>query len=328
VTASPTLHPWSPDALFNKALQYVSEMERCAPDDWRFALWSTLALELLARAAVAYVSPAMLGDGKDWRNVYYALGNPPVAKGFVPMSKTIGEVLSVLEEIRPSFTKELAGFCRRHCTRRNAELHTGEDVFTGLATSRWLPEFYASCDVLLGSMGKGLSELFSNPKIAEEMITALRDTAAKAVRKDVATHGLIWTRKTDDERRLASEQAAVWATRHVGHRVICPACACHAVVLGKGQGAVTIELKDDDVIQRQMALPSTFECIACGLRITGFSKLTACGLGDPFSDTSVSSAAEYFNLHTDEELDEARAEVAEPEYEEDFNEFGKGEPAE
>jgi hypothetical protein len=34
------------------------------------------------------------------------------------------------------------------------------------------------------------------------------------------------------------------------------------------------------------------------------------------------SAAEYFNLHTDEELDEARA-SGEPDFEPDFNEYGK-----
>ena len=41
--------------------------------------------------------------------------------------------------------------------RRNAELHTGEEAFAGLGTSSWLPQYYASCKVLLASMGKELS---------------------------------------------------------------------------------------------------------------------------------------------------------------------------
>ena len=68
-------------------------------------------------------------------------------------------------------------------------------------------------------------------------------------------------------------------------------------------------------------LPSSFECTACGLRISGLSRLAACGLGDAFTATSTRSVAEFFGLHSDEELEEARAEAAEPEYEEDFNEY-------
>ena len=55
-------------------------------------------------------------------------------------------------------------------------------------------------------------------------------------------------------------------------------------------------------------LPSSFECIACGLRISGISKLSACGLGDAFTKTSKLSVAEFFGLYTEDELEEARAE--------------------
>ena len=43
-------------------------------------------------------------------------------------------------------------------------------------------------------------------------------------------------------------------------------------------------------------LPTTFECIACGLHISGISKLSACGLGDAFMAKSTYSAAEFFGL--------------------------------
>jgi hypothetical protein len=81
LNAKVTQHPWSVDALFNKAVLYVGEMERLTADDWRFGLWSSLSLELLARAALANVSPTLLANGKDWRNINYALGNPPTKKG-------------------------------------------------------------------------------------------------------------------------------------------------------------------------------------------------------------------------------------------------------
>ena len=73
----------------------------------------------------------------------------------------------------------------------------------------------------------------------------------------------------------------------------------------------------DEVVQTQSQLPSSFECIACGLRITGFSKLSACGLGNAFTETSRYPVAEFFNLYTQDEMEDALNQV--PEYEPDFN---------
>jgi hypothetical protein len=320
LNANVTQHPWSADALFNKALLYVGEMERLTADDWRFGLWSSLSLELLARAALANISPTLLANGKDWRNINYALGNPSTKGGFKPVSEVMAEILLMLSESLPDFSKELHNFCALHCGHRNAELHTGEERFSGIKASEWLAKYYAACDVLLKSMGKTLDDLFDDPKTAQEMIQALQDTAAKAVGQEIHNHEQLWLQKSSDDQKIALAQATAWATRHAGHRSTCPACGSPAIVKGTGSGAVSTEIDDDgDIIQRQTMLPSSFECIACGLKIAGFSKLSACGLGETFTARSMSSAAEFFNLHTDEELEEALT-LAEPDFEEDNNE--------
>jgi hypothetical protein len=322
MAAKTTEHPWSREALFNKALVYVAEMEGYTADDWRFGLLSSLSLEFLARAALAYISPTLLADGKNWRNIHHALGHPPTAKAFTPKSVSTGELLSILNELVPAFTKELSDFCVTHSVRRNAELHSGEDAFSGLGTSEWLPKFYASCHVLLRSMGKDLSDFFGDPKSVQEMIDSIRDAAAKSVRQDIDIQRRIWSQKSPEEQQQAREQATVWATRQGGHRVRCPACESAALVRGSAHGSVTTQTEDEDITQKQTMLPSSFECIACGLKISGLSKLSACGLGDAFIATSTFSAAEFYNLHTEEELAEARsaAAAAEPEFDEDFNE--------
>jgi ribosomal protein L37AE/L43A len=38
---------------------------------------------------------------------------------------------------------------------------------------------------------------------------------------------------------------------------------------------------------------SLFECVACGLKISGLSYLSACGLGDTYTGTFTYDAAEY-----------------------------------
>jgi hypothetical protein len=55
------------------------------------------------------------------------------------------------------------------------------------------------------------------------------------------------------------------------------------------------------IVERQSMLPSNFECTACGLKISGYSKLNACGLGDAFTSTVQFDAAEYFGIESEED---------------------------
>jgi len=57
---------WSVDGLLSKAKLFASKMESHSPDEWEFGLWSTLVLELVARAALAHVSPVLLADARNW----------------------------------------------------------------------------------------------------------------------------------------------------------------------------------------------------------------------------------------------------------------------
>jgi len=317
----PSQHGWSAEALFAKALLFVNELERYAPDDWQHRLWASLSLELIARAALANISPALLADRKDWRHIHYALGFTATAKKVVPLSISTKEVLDILHELVPDFIKELRDACVKQCGYRNAELHSGEDYFTGLGTSAWLPQYYASCQVFLRSIGKELDDLFADHEMAEGLIASIQDAAAKSVEKDIEAHKRLWEAKSPEDRTSSVQQATAWAGRYAGHRSVCPSCASPALLRGSRQGSVTTEIGQDAVVQKQTMLPSAFECIACGLKITGLSKLLACGLGDAFVATTTLSPAEYFGLYTEQDLNEARASGGEPEYEEDFNEF-------
>jgi len=90
---------WDSDALFAKAQRYVESMLEQDRDDFRFALWSAFALEILGRAALAKVHPTLLADASNWHNLYHALGHEPKAKKFSPRSIAIAEVFVRLGEI-------------------------------------------------------------------------------------------------------------------------------------------------------------------------------------------------------------------------------------
>jgi hypothetical protein len=287
---------WSKDALLAKGQLYVEQMQAFAHDDWRFVLWSTLALELLARATLAHISPTLLADPKDWNNTLHALGMAPKAAKFVPRSVDISQVIVRLQEIVPGFTPEIGGFAQAHISRRNEELHSGSSPLDGLKSSSWLPLYYRTCQVLLTSIGETLENFVGQrtAQIAIEMIAASLDDSAKAVAKAIGAHGAVWGAKEAAERLLLARQASIWATKQTGHRVKCPACGCDALLSGAPIDAPIRTIDGDEITEVQQKLPSKFECIACGIKISGLPQLAACGFGDAFKTTSIYDAADYY----------------------------------
>jgi hypothetical protein len=288
---------WDPEALYLKAERYVQHMSALDSDNWEYALWSSLSLEFLARAALANVSPALLVEtDKSWPNLYHALGFIPTKEKFAPKSIAIGEVFERLTAILPGFTKEHESFGILHTGRRNTELHSGELAFDGIKGSVWQPRFYQTCEILLASMGMSLQDFFGNDeaKVAKELITAAADQSAKAVKGEVEAHKRVWLSKEEGERTALGAQAAVWAIRSEGHRVDCPACNSQALVVGEPVSAPTKRLSDGEITETQEYLPNQFQCIACGLKIAGLSRLTVVGLGDRYKKTQVYDIAEYY----------------------------------
>lgn len=303
-------HPWSSDALFSKALIYVGKMESTQLDDPDYGLWSSLSLEFLARAALSHISPTLLADAHSWRNVHFSLGHEVTMKGFSPKSIGIKEVFIRLNEITSSFNNEILGYCSQHIERRNAELHTGEMAFSELKNSLWLSRYYKSCQSLLEIMNKKIEDLFDMPNVALDAIKSLSDEAGKSVKQDIAAYKKVWSDKGEEEKIKCQEQASIWATRQKGHRVTCPVCESSALLQGSPSSPIktTTDQEQDIVIQKQAMMPISFECVSCGLKISGYSRLNACGLGDSYMTTTTFTIAEFYNLYTEDEIDEARRE--------------------
>lgn len=290
----------------------MQKAEGIDKDEWEYALWTSLALELLARAALSNISPILLAENeRTWSHLYNALGFDPIEGRYSPRSVAISEVLKRLSAILPDFLKEHEAFGVEHTGRRNAELHSGERSFDGIKSSSWQPRYYETCQVLLKSMGAELEDFVSKDeaKVARELIEAAADESAKAVLGDVSAHKKVWEGKSDDERTTLSSQALLWATRQTGHRVHCPSCKNISLVFGEPVSSPSQTLEDDMVVEKTEYLPNRFECVACQLKISGYSRLNAVELGERFVNTVHYDAAEYFAPDDDYHL-----------YEEDYNE--------
>lgn len=316
-----TQNPWSHDSLFAKAVLYQEQMENHVANQWQYGLWSSLTLELLLRSTLAHTSPILLAESTNWRNLTFAIGNSPTARRFKPTSISTSEVIKRIQEIHPEFNNDIVNFCITHTERRNSELHTGELVYTPENNSEWLAKYYQACDILLKIVGKQIPDFFADASTVASLIASVADDAAKSVSQDIQAHAKVWSNKSETDRTTLAEQSNSWATRHAGHRIKCPACKNTALLQGIGSGPVSTEISDDEIIQRQTMIPSSFECIACGLKIVGFSKLVACNIGNAYTGKTKYSAAEFFELYTEDDLDEARRDGERSAvYEPDFNE--------
>lgn len=297
VSAAELLPMWGYDALQLKAQRYAEAMLDEERNDWKFGLLSSFALEFLARAALAKVSPTLLADPKDWNNLYHSLGHTPKAKKFIPKSITTAEVFSRLREILDDFDTASEGFCLAHINRRNSELHTGETPFDGVKSSAWIASFYSTCAILLISLGSDLEEFLgdSEARVAKRLIEAARDSAAKSVMGTIKAHETVWNGKTEQERTQLTSQSSLWAAKRLGHRVRCPACKSMSIVSGEPISEPQKTIEEDDLItETQEHLPDKFECIACSMKLLGLAQLAAAGLGDTYKQTSTYHATEYY----------------------------------
>lgn len=298
IEPSPTPATWEAESLFLKSRRYAESMSKKDSGNWEHTLLSSFCLEFLARAALANIHPALLADTRDgkWNNLFCSLGFVPTASKFSPKSIPTNEVIRRLGEILPDFDKEDENFCQVHVGGRNGELHSGDTPFDGVPPSSWQPAYFKAANALLVSMKLELDELFGKEEAAaaKKLIAAAADEKAHAAKGDVATYQRVWDNKDKNERQALANAAKAWATRQSGHRVDCPACKSQALLIGEPISAPVRSLESEMIVDRQEYLPHQFECIACGLKVSGLSRLSAIGLGDRFTHTEFYDPAEFY----------------------------------
>ncbi len=292
---------WERDPLWAKArlfFQYAFNTQR---DDPTFGLWCSFGLELLARAALASVSPTLLArpenNQKNLLHVVHA-----ESELLFPKSIAATLVFDLCERMFPIFNEEDQKVASALLNRRNAELHSGAAAFDEYRPSQWLAGFYHACKSLTTVLGESLESLFGEreTKFAEEMLAENRDNIKKEVLSVIAAHKKVFEAKQPEEQEAAKAEAEelgleLSTQRH--HRVTCPACDCTATVEGRpfGKEHVTHE-ESGEIVVRQAVSPTDFSCSACGLKLVTYAQLETAGLGDHYTRKIEYSPEEYYGL--------------------------------
>jgi hypothetical protein len=290
---------WSYDSLWEKTSMYMQRAFEEDRDGPMFPFWAALALEFLGRATLAKVHPALLADPKDGDNILYAFGFKATA---LPRSIPAKTVFVRCQAIIVEFSANETTKAMQLIELRNTELHSGTPAFEGHATGAWLPDYFRVAKLLLESQAQSLDDLLGKEEAAAAlaMIDALEGKVLGDVKKRIAAAGKSFSSLPQTDRETAEDRAKRRAKTlgfswRLPQFVSCPACNLPALMQGEAITESNPRMDDDSILVDTAVLPTEFECIGCGLTLSGYSELHAADLGGQYTLSRAYDPMEYYS---------------------------------
>jgi hypothetical protein len=291
---------WTEETLLRKARVYVERASTVEPGTGLEQLWSLIGLELLARAAVARVHPALLADPQDGAHLLYAFG---FGEPKPPRSVPIATVFRRCQVIVPSFTEQMRNDGIALMTLRNEELHTGGLVLETVRPSTWQPQYYALCDALLQHLDLSFEEFFPPERAAAArvVLSGLAEDVESAVKQRIADKARWFAALPQDEhaerRKLQVGGPASRRTPAARERTVaCPSCRSCAIIGGETAGVSEPRVGEDEIERDIRILPTRFRCDVCELPLEGHAELHHAGLGDEYAVVDTEDPLEYYGI--------------------------------
>jgi len=288
----------------------------------------SLSLELLARAALAQIHPALLADPKEPDNIQYAFGIIPKNLPKSIQAKALFARCSVFIE---GFTDKMSGHCLIMADRRNSELHSGAAAFEGIDNSKWLPSTYEVVDVLLKHLRRDFTDFLGDEhgRVAVEALRDRRETIKKEVQEKLAAARKFYAEQSSEWKAERSANAtpamdAFIKANRLMRSYTCPACENKAVVSGEtvGRGPVRIDETAGTIKREVRVLPNLFRCPFCKLHLSGFQELNEAGVGAIYMIEEQEDPIEFFGIDPEQyvDVDEIVRKWAEDQYSGDYYE--------
>lgn len=285
--------PYTEDALWIKAKLFLNhamddEVERTFEEQ---ALWASLALELLAKSALARVSPLLIAEpNEEGSNLLIASGLVEGTTSFMSVAaKTI--FTRCARAFRPFNHPE----AMKIAAGRNEYLHGGSATITQLPAHAWWPRFWAQAVILVTAQDKSIEDLVggSRVSIVEKHLATNRQTIEHRVTAYIerAKQRLTLYRSGGMSARLRAE----WAKP--SHQTVglpyqdecsCPACGETGILEGtlvEGVEARTerIAENDFDVWVELTVVSDYFSCPTCRLVLDDAELIEAADLPGEFT---------------------------------------------
>ncbi|MFG1652931.1 hypothetical protein ACGFIE_23665 [Micromonospora sp. NPDC049275] len=287
-----TSSEYDDEALWFKAKLFVNHaMDDDEPRAFdERALWASLALELLAKAALSRVSPLLIASPTEDG------GNLLIASGLIEGE---GKFTSVkAHTLYSRCQKAFRPFSERDAQQitwaRNSYLHGGSPTFTSIPPDAWWPRFWAQAAILVNAQDKSLDDLVGSDRlpITEKYLAQNKKNIEHRVEMLIerGRQRLAQFRAGSLPARLAREWANPadlsfgWEYRT---DQACPACGSSGVL--EGADAESREVKYDELDEHyydvllELTIPADhFSCETCRLVFDTPELIEAAGLPATF----------------------------------------------
>ena len=134
-----------------------------------------------------------------------------------------------------------------------------------------------------------------------------REEVIEKVKRSISAHKTTFEEKTVKEKNELFAKSKLMAERMVsegGHRIKCPACGAQSWVKGEEVSDQGTKLVGGKIVERTAMLPTFFECIACGLKLTGHAELHVAEIGGQFTRSRSYDPFSYYGDMYEESLGE------------------------
>lgn len=301
-TAQPA-PPWDSDGLWAKAKLFINYALDAEPNRTfeERALWASLSLELVGKAALSRASPLLIAvPTEDGKNLLAAAGLTDDEATF--KSITASTLFKRCARAFKPFSDDAA---TKISDSRNAYLHSASAVFTPIPEAAWWPRFWALAQILVNACDRDLEQfvgqahvqtvqaaLAQNQRNIEERVHMLIERAKQRLARynsgEMRAPELRdWERSTDLTLGLS------YATPEV-----CPACGENDGTLeGDDVNSTTERYEqsgpdDYDVWLELEVAADYFSCANCRFVLDSYELLEAADL--PTSFEAIGDPADFY----------------------------------
>lgn len=293
-----TPKPWDAEAMLLKAKLFLNHAMDHGEEHRDFderALWASLALELLAKAALARVSPVLIAAPNEEGNSLL------VASGLVE-----GDVRFMSVQAKTLFSRCSKAFkpfndkeAQAIAAARNEYLHGAAPSFTTIPAEAWWPRYWAQAHILIHACDRVLEDIVGNDRVGlvedylaknKRNIEHRLEMLLERARQQLARH---------DSGQMRAGEAAEWsryrpgalsAGLHYSTAQTCPACGDAGLLEGEDIDDAQAHHQQvaEDAYDSWMELTigsSYFSCDRCHLVLDSYELVEASDLPASFDAT-------------------------------------------
>jgi hypothetical protein len=290
----------SKDGLLGKSKVYIRRAFRAkqASELDEYQLWSSLALELLGKAALASIHPSLVADPTHFQSLFAASG---INIGTDIKTIAAGTLYNRLLHLSKSFDTKVKEFCDTISLRRNAELHSGEAPFLNMHLDAWEGRYWHASQVILDILSSSLDEWLGadQARAPKEIVKQAMEAAVHAAKIRVQHAKEEFEKRPKKDREQALKESRSKQTYHypelfnlmADHEwaVECPACTGRAFLAGIsfGEEVIPAEPSDEDEQVEKYYGAEELRCPVCDLHLDSRAEIEAAGIDADHTETEL-----------------------------------------